>query len=74
MLENIIEIILNYVDIDPSEITEDTFLRKDLGMSSLDMINLAVEAEDTFGISIPNSEIINISTVGELIAYIEKNK
>lgn len=74
MIENIIEIILNYVDIDPSEITEDTFLRKDLGMSSLDMINLAVEAEDTFGISIPNSEIINISTVGELIAYIEKNK
>ena len=74
MLENIIEIICNYVDADPDAITVESALRKDIGMSSLDMINLAVEVEDQYGISLPNSEVININTVGELIDYIEKNK
>ncbi len=74
MLENIVEIICNYVDVDPDSVTAESALRKDIGMSSLDMINLAVEVEDQYGISLPNSEIINIGTVGELIDYIEKNK
>ena len=62
------------LDIDPSEVQSGVSLRSDLGMSSLDMINMAVEIEDTFNISLPNSEIINISTVDELIKYIEDNK
>ncbi len=74
MLENIIGIICNYVDADPDAITAESALRKDIGMSSLDMINLAVEVEDQYGISLPNSEVININTVGELIDYIEKHQ
>ncbi len=74
MLEKIKEIICNYVDVDPDIITEDTALRKDIGMSSLDMINLAVEAEDQFSISLPNSEVININTVGELMDYIKNHQ
>ena len=74
MLEQLAEIICNYIDIDPSEVQSGVSLRSDLGMSSLDMINMAVEIEDTFNISLPNSEIINISTVDELIKYIEDNK
>ncbi|MBR4765825.1 MAG: acyl carrier protein [Clostridia bacterium] len=74
MLEQLAEIITNYIDIDPSEIKPDASLRGDIGMSSLDMINMAVEIEDTFGISLPNNDIINISTVEELMKYIEDNK
>ncbi len=74
MLEQLAEIITNYIDIDPSEIKPDSSLRGDIGMSSLDMINMAVEIEDTFGISLPNNDIINISTVEELMKYIEDNK
>ncbi len=74
MLEQLAEIICNYIDIDPDEVKSGVSLRSDLGMSSLDMINMAVEIEDTFNISLPNSEIINISTVDELIKYIEDNK
>lgn len=74
MLENIIEIICNYVDADPESITEESALRKDIGMSSLDMINLAVEVEDQYSISLPNSEVININTVGELIEYIKNHQ
>lgn len=74
MLEQIAEIICNYIDIDPSEVQPEASLRNDIGMSSLDMINMAVEIEDTFNISLPNSDIINITTVDELIRYIENNK
>ena len=74
MLEQLAEIICNYIDIDPDEVKSGVSLRSDLGMSSLDMINMTVEIEDTFNISLPNSEIINISTVDELIKYIEDNK
>ncbi len=74
MLENIIGIICNYVDADPDAITAESALRKDIGMSSLDMINLAVEVVDQYGISLPNSEVININTVGELIDYIENHQ
>ena len=74
MLEQLAEIICNYIDIDPDEVKSGVSLRSDLGMSSLDMINMAVEIEDAFNISLPNSEIINISTVDELIKYIEDNK
>ena len=74
MLENIKEIICNYVDVEPDTITGESALRKDIGMSSLDIINLAVEVEDQYGISLPNSEVININTVGELIDYIKKNQ
>ncbi len=74
MLEQIAEIICNYIDIDPSEVQPEASLRNDIGMSSLDMINMAVEIEDTFNISLPNSDIINITTVDELIKYIENNK
>ena len=74
MLENIIEIICNYVDADPASITDESALRKDIGMSSLDMINLAVEVEDQYSISLPNSEVININTVGELMEYIKNHQ
>ena len=74
MLEQIREVICNYVDVDPETITTDASLRSDLSMSSLDLINVAVEIEDTFDISLPNSDMQNITTVGELITYIEVNK
>ncbi|MBR6940298.1 MAG: acyl carrier protein [Clostridia bacterium] len=74
MLEQIREVICNYVDVDPETITADASLRSDLSMSSLDLINVAVEIEDTFDISLPNSDMQNITTVGELITYIEVNK
>ena len=74
MIEQIAEIITNYIDIEPEEVKPEASLRSDLGMSSLDMINMAVEIEDAFEISLPNNDILNISTVDELIKYIEESK
>jgi acyl carrier protein len=73
MLEQITDIISNYVDLE-EPITEETSLRGDLGMSSLDLINLAVEVEDTFDIMIPDKEINGMNTVKDLITYLQLKK
>lgn len=74
MLEEIRDMICNYVVVDPAKITEDSLLRTDISMSSLDMINLAVEIEDTYDIQFPNNALLTMTTVGDLIKYIEENK
>lgn len=74
MLEELREMICNYIDIEPEEITADSEIRKDIGMSSLDLINLAVEIEDVFGVVLQNEDISSITTVGELIEFIEAKK
>ena len=48
MLNKIKEIICEYVDVDPAVITENSFLRNELGASSFDLMNIAVAIEDEF--------------------------
>ena len=49
-------------------------LRNDLGLTSFDLAELTVHIEDEFEIEVPDDEIENIKTVGELVAYIEGNQ
>jgi acyl carrier protein len=44
----------------------------DLDIDSLSMVEIATMAEDTFGVSIPDSELKNLKTVADVIAYIGK--
>lgn len=74
MLEKIREIICDNVDIEPEEITEDSKFITDLGMSSLDLVMIAVELEKEFGVEIPNKLFVEIKTVGDLVKYLEENK
>ena len=64
MLEKIAEIICEYVYIDPAEITEQANLRTDIGLSSLDLMSVASDMENTFGVKIPEK------TVKDLIACV----
>ena len=74
MLDKIREIICDNVDIEPDEITEDSKLLTDLGLSSLDLVMIAVEVEKEFGVTIPNKLFTSVKTVGELIEYLEENQ
>lgn len=74
MLEKIAGIIREYLGNDDAEITEDTQLIEDLGIASLDMLNLANEFEDEFGVTIEDKDIVDIKTVGDVIRYIESRK
>ena len=68
MLEKIAEIICEYVYIDPAEITEQA--RTDIGLSSLDLMSVASDMENTFGVKIPERAILTAKTVKDLIACV----
>ena len=67
-------IIVDKLGIEESEVTEAAEFTKDLGADSLDTVELIMEFEKEFGISIPDDQAEGISSVGDAIAYIEANK
>ncbi len=71
MLETIKEIICEYVEIDPEEITAESSMRYDLGASSFDLMNIAVAIEEKFDIKISNASLPKIKTVGDVVEMLE---
>jgi acyl carrier protein len=53
-----------------TEVTRDKRLKEDLGVDSLSLIDVAVAAEDTFGIRIPDDDLERFQTVGDAVGYI----
>ena len=72
MLEKLIEVICRYVDIDPAKLTENTNIRSELGLNSLELVNIAVAIEDEFDVEIPDREVMNIETLADAVKIIEK--
>ena len=71
MLEKLREIMTQYVEVDADDITEDKRLIEDLGFNSYDFMSLLGELEEEFGVTIDESDVIDIHTVGEVIEYLE---
>ena len=74
MLEDMRDIICDMVDLPRESITEDTNIRTDLGLNSLELVNLAVAIEDRFDLDIPDREVVGIETVADVIRVIEEYK
>ena len=72
MFEKLVEIICNYVDVEASNITENSRFVEDLGFTSFDFMTMLGELEEEFDIEIDQKEVANVRTVGEAIAYIEQ--
>lgn len=73
VLEKVKAILSEQFDVEEDSITPDTNISEDLGADSLDVVDLLMSIEDEFEIEIPDEEIDNIRTVGELVKYIEAN-
>ena len=71
-LEQIREIICEFVNVDPETITPDTNIRTDLGLNSLELVNLAVEIEEAFNVEIPDREAADLATVADAVRIIEQ--
>ena len=67
------EIIVDKLTVDDNEVTPTAEFSKDLGADSLDTVELIMEFEKEFGITIPDAEAEKISTVGDAISYIEEH-
>jgi len=68
------EIIVEKLGVDPNEVTPEASFTNDLGADSLDTVELIMEFEKEFNVSIPDEQAENIQTVGEAVAYLEKEK
>ena len=73
MFDKTVEILKEYIDNDEVEITRDSALVDDLGLSSLEVINIVAAFEDEFGIEVPDRIIPTLRTVGDIVDYLEKN-
>ena len=73
VLEKVKAILSEQFDVEEDTITPETLIADDLGADSLDVVDLLMSIEDEFEIEIPDEEIDNIKTVGELVQYIEEH-
>ncbi|MEQ8239721.1 MAG: acyl carrier protein [Cyclobacteriaceae bacterium] len=66
-------IIIDKLGVEESEVTNEASFTNDLGADSLDTVELIMEFEKEFNISIPDDQAENIATVGNAITYLEEN-
>ena len=69
----VISIIVDKLGVEESEVTNEASFTNDLGADSLDTVELIMEFEKQFNISIPDDKAEGIQTVGDAVAYIESN-
>ena len=66
-------IIVDKLAVEESEVTPEASFTNDLGADSLDTVELIMDFEKEFGVSIPDDQTEKIQTVGDSISYIEDN-
>ena len=69
--EKVKAIIVDKLGVDEADVVETASFTNDLGADSLDTVELIMEFEKEFGVSIPDEEAQKISTVGDAIAHAE---
>lgn len=73
VFEKVKQMLAEQLDADIDSLTTETNIAKDLDADSLDVVELLMTIEDEFNIEIPDEEIENIRTIGELTDYIQEN-
>lgn len=66
------EILAQYCKVLPEDMTENTRFREDLGFSSLDFMSFLGELEDTFDVELEEEEVLQVLTLGEALALLER--
>lgn len=69
--DKIIEMLCEQFGLEASELNENTTFLEDIGIDSVDVVELIVEVEDEFGLDeIPEEELKKLRTIGDLAAYV----
>ena len=74
VFEKIRTILADQLDKNEEEITLETDIAADLGADSLDVVEMIMSIEDEFDVEIPDEEIENIKTVGDVVNYIQSRQ
>ena len=59
------------LDVEEDAVTMEASITEDLGADSLDVVDLVMSIEESFDVEIPDEEVENIKTVGDIVKYIE---
>jgi len=73
VFERIREIICEQLDLDEDKVTMDSNIVTDFDADSLDIVDLVMSLEDEYGLEVPDDEIENFHTVGDIVRYVEDN-
>lgn len=73
LFEKVRDIIARQLDIDPETITADSRLVDDLKADSLDIVELIMDLEQEFDVEIPDEELPNVHTIGDIVARLGEN-
>lgn len=69
--EKVKEVIVDAINCDADKITMEAVLQEDLGMDSLDALELNIALEDKIGTQIPDEKLAELKTVGDIVNYID---
>ena len=70
MFEELKELIWEYVDVNPSDIKEESRFIEDLGFNSYDFMSMVGEIEEKFDVEVEEREVVNVKTVKDAVEYI----
>ena len=71
VFDKVKELISEQLDVKADDITEASNIQDDLGADSLDVVDLVMALEDEFDVEIPEDQVENIMTVGDIVKFIE---
>lgn len=74
MFEQVKEVIVEKLGVDAEKVTPEARFVEDLGADSLEIVELVMGLEDTFGVTIADEEAEGLRTVQDAVSYIEANK
>lgn len=73
VFEKVRDILVDQLDVEEEKVTMEASVTEDLGADSLDFVDLVMSLEEEFDVEIPDDQVENIKTVGDIVKYIEDN-
>lgn len=71
VFDKVKELVAEQLDVDAEKVVAEANIQDDLGADSLDVVDLVMALEDEFDVEIPEDQVENIKTVGDIVKFIE---
>ena len=73
IFSQILAVLEDVAEVSPEDVTESSVLMDDLDLSSMEILTIVADIEETFGLRIPDKELRNFVTMGDLVDYLVAN-
>ncbi len=73
VFDKVKDIIVDQLDVDEDKVKMEASISEDLGADSLDIVDLVMSLEEEFDVEIPDDQVENVKTVGDIVKFIEDN-